>query len=130
MTFELKVRQSYNFIVHKMAASPERPHIAFDGDEEPLFADDLDDFGDDDIETLPPQMPSLAELSAEQARATASRGVGGSILVYTVILLLTLFYWLFNSFISQSLVKQLFLDLRQETELIRREIPPMTEDHH
>ncbi len=58
----------------KMAESLD---FAFDGGEEPLFADDLDDFGDD-INNLPPQMPSLSELSADQARATATRGLGVS----------------------------------------------------
>ena len=33
-----------------------------DGEEEPLFADDLDDI-DDDIPPLPPPMPSLSQLS-------------------------------------------------------------------
>ena len=55
-----------------MAVSPERPPFAFDGDEEPLFADDLDEFGDYD---LPPAMPSLAELSARQDRVSENRGV-------------------------------------------------------
>lgn len=64
-----------------MAASPDGFDFAFDvdGGEEPLFADDLDDFGDDDINALPPQMPSLAELSADQAGAAANRGVSGVI---------------------------------------------------
>ena len=49
--------------------SPERPEFPFDGDEEPLFADDLD-FEDDDFGALPPPMPTLAELSARQDRGT------------------------------------------------------------
>ena len=38
-----------------------------DGDEEPLFADDITD-DEDDPPPLPPPMPSLGELSASRPR--------------------------------------------------------------
>lgn len=44
----------------------------FDGNEEPLFADDLDDYDDDDrnLGTLPPPMTSLSELREAQERVS------------------------------------------------------------
>ena len=39
-----------------------------DGEEEPLFADDLMDYEEDDPPPLPPPMPSLGDLSANRNR--------------------------------------------------------------
>lgn len=59
-----------------MADSPvDDGGFTFDGDEEPLFADDLGDYDDDDLgrSTLPPPMPSLSELTEMQGGSTGPR---------------------------------------------------------
>ena len=49
--------------------------FAFHGEEEPLFADDLGDYDDDDLgrSTLPPPMPSLSELTEMQVGPRVSQ---------------------------------------------------------
>lgn len=46
-----------------MADSPQEFDVEADGEEEPLFADDITD-DEDDPPPLPPPLPSLGELSA------------------------------------------------------------------
>ena len=58
----------------------EEDNLYTDGDEEPLFADDLEglsgDEGEDDPPPLPPPMPSFHQLTSSSSRAGAAAGPG------------------------------------------------------